>query len=140
MVGQLRFMCHKGLALRGTSAKKLPTDYVEKLIAYKRHIINLRRKHDYLLGQMGNTEATPVFFDMPANTTVDIKGSKSVLDTTGHEKLRITAMVSVLADGRKLTPFVILRRKNLPKENLPTGIIFKCNEKGWMMENSWLNG
>jgi hypothetical protein len=61
--------------------------------------------------------------------------------TTGHEKLRITVMLSVLADGRKLTPFVILKRKNLPKEKLPTGIIFKCNEKGWMIEElmvEWL--
>jgi hypothetical protein len=50
-------------------------------------------------------------------------------------------MLSVLADGRNLTPFVILRRKNLPKEKLPTGIIFKCNEKGWMTEElmvEWL--
>jgi hypothetical protein len=54
---------------------------------------------------------------MPANTIVDTKGSKSVLvKTTRHEKLRITVMLSVLADGRKLTPFVILRRKNLPKK------------------------
>jgi hypothetical protein len=79
---------------------------------------------------------------MPANTTVDTKGSKSVLiKTTGHGKLRITVMLSVQADGRKLTPFVILRRKNLPKEKLPTGIIFKCNEKGWMTEEpmvEWL--
>jgi hypothetical protein len=122
--------------------KKLPTDYVEKLIAYQRHIINLCQKHDYLLRQMGNADKTPVFFDMPANTTVDTKGSKSVLvKTTGHEKLRITVILSVLADGRKLTPFVILRRKNLPKEKLPTGIIFKCNKKGWMMEElmvKWL--
>jgi hypothetical protein len=50
-------------------------------------------------------------------------------------------MLSVLADGSKLTPFVILWRKNLPKEKLPTGIIFKCNKKGWMMEElmvEWL--
>jgi hypothetical protein len=81
------------LRRRTTLAKKLPTDYVEKLIAYQRHIINLHRKHDYLLGQMGNTDETPVFFDMPANITVDTKGSKSVLvKTTGHEKLRITVM------------------------------------------------
>jgi hypothetical protein len=81
---------------------------------------------------MGNADGTPVFFDMPANTTVDTNGSKSVLvKTTGHEKLRITMMLSVLADGRKLTPFVILRRKNLPKEKLPTGIIFKCNDRGY---------
>jgi hypothetical protein len=50
-------------------------------------------------------------------------------------------MLSVLADGRKLTPFVILRRKNLPKQKLPTDIIFKCNEEGWMTEelmDKWL--
>jgi hypothetical protein len=79
---------------------------------------------------------------MPTNTTVDTKGSKSVLvRTTGCEKLRITVMLSLLADGRKLTPLVILKRKNLPKEKLPTGIIFKCNEKGWMAEElmvEWL--
>jgi hypothetical protein len=82
------------------------------------------------------------FFDLPANTTVDTKGSKSVLvKTTRHEKLRITVMLSVLADGRKQSPFVILKRKNLPKEKLPTGIIFKCNVKGWMTEElmvEWL--
>jgi hypothetical protein len=81
-------------------------------------------------------------FDMPANTTVDAKGSKSVLvKTAGHKKLRITVMLSILAGGRKLSPFVILKRKNLPKEELPTGIIFKCNEQGWMMEEltvEWL--
>jgi hypothetical protein len=82
----LRFTRRKELALRGTLAKKLPTDYVEKLIAYQRHIINLRQKHDYLLGQMGNADETPVFFYMTANTTVDTKRSKSVLvKTTGHE-------------------------------------------------------
>jgi hypothetical protein len=140
----VRFMRRKVLALRRrtTLAKKLPTDYVEKLIAYQRHIINLCQKHDYLLGQIGNADEIPVFFDMPANTTVDTKFSKSVLvKTTGHEKLRITMMLSVLADGRKLIPFVILKRKNLPKEEVLTEIIFKCNEKGWMTEEfmvEWL--
>jgi hypothetical protein len=61
--------------------------------------------------------------------------------TTGHEKLRITVMFSVLVDGRKLTLSVILKTKYLPKEKLPTGIIFKCNEKGWITEElmvKWL--
>jgi hypothetical protein len=87
------FMRRKGLAFRRrtTLARKLPKDYVEKLIAYQRHIINLRRKHDYLLGQMGNAGETPVFFDTPTNTTVDTKSSKSIhVKTTGHEKLSIT--------------------------------------------------
>jgi hypothetical protein len=47
----------------------------------------------------------------------------------GHEELRMTVMLSVLADGKKLIPFVILERKDLTKEKLLTGIIFKCNEK-----------
>jgi hypothetical protein len=60
---------------------------------------------------------------MPSNTTVDKKGSKSVhVKTTGHEELRITTMLLVVADGRKLTPFVILKRKNLLKKKPPPGL------------------
>jgi hypothetical protein len=33
----------------------------EKLIGYQRHIINVRWKHDYLLGQKGNTDETQFF-------------------------------------------------------------------------------
>jgi hypothetical protein len=65
-----------------------------------------------------NTDETPVFFHVPADTTVDTKGSKSVLvKTTGHEKLRITVMLSVLADGRKPTPFVVLTERVFQKKN-----------------------
>jgi hypothetical protein len=39
---------------------------------------------------------------------------------------RITVMLSVLADGRKLTPFVSLKKKNLSKENL-CRVIFKSD-------------
>jgi len=38
-------------------------------------------------------------------------------------------MLSVLVDRTKLAPFVTLKRKDLPKEKLPTGIIFKCIKK-----------
>jgi hypothetical protein len=77
----VRFMCHKVLALcwRATLMEMLPTDYIEKFIAYQCHIINLHQKHDYLLGQAGDKDEITVFFDMLVNTTVDAKGSKSVL-------------------------------------------------------------
>jgi hypothetical protein len=46
------------------------------------------------------TDKTPVIFYIPANTAVDINGSKSVLvKTRGYEKLRINVRHSVLADG-----------------------------------------
>jgi hypothetical protein len=38
-------------------------------------------------------------------------------------------ILSVVADRTKLTTFVILKRKALPKEKLPTGIIFNCIKK-----------
>jgi hypothetical protein len=68
----------------------------------------------------------------PANTTVETKGSKSVLvKATGYEKLRISVMLWLMEGN---SPFVVLNGKNLPKQKLPDGIIGTCNEKGWAME------
>jgi hypothetical protein len=41
----------------------------------------------------------------------------------------------------KLTQFLILKRKNLPKEKLLGGVTFKYDENEWMTENlkvEWL--
>ena len=43
-------------------------------------------------------------------------------------------MLLVLADVRKVTSFVILKRKKLLKGKLPSGIIFQCNERGRMTD------
>lgn len=40
-----------------------------------------------------------------------------------------------------MTQFFILKRKICPKEEFASGIIFKCDEKGWMIEEfmvEWL--
>jgi hypothetical protein len=52
----------------------------------------------------------------------------------GHEKLRTAVMLSHLADGKKLTAFVILRRRDVLKGKIGSGIIEKCNEKGQVTE------
>jgi hypothetical protein len=98
--------------------QNLPTAYVEKLIAYQRHIIDLCQKCYYLLRQIDNADKTPDFFDMPASSTVNVKGSKSVPHLTKQEdvKNRITDAFS-MADGRKHTSFVIVKRQNVPEEN-----------------------
>jgi hypothetical protein len=63
------------------------------------------------------------------NTATDAKESKSVLvKTTGHEKLRITMMLSLLAGGMKLTSSAaILKRTNVLKDS---GIMFNVMRKG----------
>jgi hypothetical protein len=58
---------------------------------------------------------------MVANTTVDAKGSKSILDqTTEREELRVTVMLSVLG---------FLKRKDFPKEELCVSIVSEYDEK-----------
>jgi hypothetical protein len=51
---------------------------------------------------------------------------------TGNEKTRNTVILSVLANERKLPPYIILQRQAMRKEKVPTGLVFWCQEKGWM--------
>ena len=34
--------------------------------------------------------------------------------------------------GKKLKPMVIFKKKTMPKENLPNGVVVHCHKKGWM--------
>uniref|UniRef100_A0A8C4S949 HTH CENPB-type domain-containing protein n=1 Tax=Erpetoichthys calabaricus TaxID=27687 RepID=A0A8C4S949_ERPCA len=87
-----------------------------------------------LMGQIGNADQTAVYFENPSNTTVNAVGGKSVrVRTGGREKQWCTVMLTILADGKKLPPYVIFKRKTLPKnEKFPPGIIVRAQKKGWM--------
>lgn len=95
------------------------------------------------LKNIGNMDEVLMCFDMPGTHTVDERGSQDVrIATTGHEKMCFTVVLCVTADCSKCTPMVIFKRKTLPKEPFPRGIIVKANEKGWMtaeMFKSWIN-
>uniref|UniRef100_A0A5S6QHM3 DDE-1 domain-containing protein n=1 Tax=Trichuris muris TaxID=70415 RepID=A0A5S6QHM3_TRIMR len=81
-------------------------------------------------------DETPLTFDMLCNKTVDTKGVKSVVvRSTGHEKTRFTVVLSCLADGTKLKPMVIFKRKRKPKNTFPPGVFVHYHENGWMDEN-----
>jgi 3D (Asp-Asp-Asp) domain-containing protein len=55
--------------------------------------------------------------------------------TTGAEKQHCTAMLAITADGQKLSPCVIFKRKTVAKEMFPQGIIVWVQESGWMTED-----
>ena len=98
-------------------------------------------------------DEVPVTFDVPANRTVDVKVAKTVavrmvavrtvaVRTSGHEITHFTVAVACCADGRKLPPMIIFKRKIFPKEKIPSGVIVHVHEKGWMNEESmkiWFN-
>lgn len=74
-----RFMRRKGFALhqRTSICQKLPEAYKDKLVEFQRYV-RLRQQHGYTLGQIGNANETPVWFDMPSSTTVCERGVKAV--------------------------------------------------------------
>jgi hypothetical protein len=79
-----------------------------------------------------NADQTPVYFEMPLDTTVNKRGEKNItIISGGNEKQRCTMMLCVMVDGRKLPPYIVLKRKTLPKINM-TGIIVQAQESGWM--------
>ena len=114
------------------TARKLPEDYKDKLVAFQRFIINMRQEHYFELSQIGNADQTPLTFDLPQSTTVNIKGARDInICTTGNEKNRFTVMLACTADGGKLPPYVVFKRKTLPKGvKWPKGVHVRCQEKG----------
>lgn len=132
-----RFMRRKGFSLRRRTSicQKLPVEFEDKMVSFQRFVIRLREENNYMMGQIGNADETPVWFDMPSSTTITERGTKDVkLLSTGNEHSRFTVMLACTADGRKLPPFVIFKRKTMPKEAFPPGVVVRVNEKGYMDE------
>ena len=138
------FMNRHGLSLRVRTkiSQKLPAQLDDKITQFHRFVIDLRKNNDYDLSCIANMDETPVFFDLPGNRTVHPTGDKTVLvKTTGNEKNHFTAVLCVCADGTKLKPMLIFKRKTMPKEKFPSGVVIHVNEKGWMDKDAmyiWL--
>ncbi len=103
-------------------------------MTFQKYIIRLRTNRVYAFNHIGNADETPIYFDMPRAATVNEKGSREVkVLSTGYEKLRVTVMLCVTADGGKLPPYIILKRTLVPKnEKFPTDVIVRAQSKGWM--------
>ena len=52
-----------------------------------------------------------------------------------------TVLVACMADGTMLPPYVIFKRKTMPKDTFPPGLVIRVQEKGWMDQHltmDWL--
>ena len=123
------------LRLRTKIAQKLPAALDEKIFNFQRFIIKNRKITDFHLARIGNMDETPMCFDMPHSSTLHKKGEKTVLlRTTGHDKDHFTVVLACTADGGKLPPMVIFRRKTFPKDKFTSGVVIHNHVKGWMDE------
>ena len=62
---------------RTTISQKLPENFEDKLPKFQGFIIAKRKKQEYDLSLIWNADQTLLNFDMPANSTVDAKETKS---------------------------------------------------------------
>uniref|UniRef100_K7GC14 DDE-1 domain-containing protein n=1 Tax=Pelodiscus sinensis TaxID=13735 RepID=K7GC14_PELSI len=130
-----RFM-NRSVQLRTTIAQKLPMDSDTKLLQFQKCIIKLRKQHCYDLSLISNADQTPLHFDNAYDRTLELKGAKTVSNaTTGHEKSRFTIMLACMANGTKLPPYIVFKRKTVPRNVIfPNTVHMRVHPKGWIYE------
>ena len=156
-LGQLeyiyRFMDSNNLSLRtsGHIGRLLPKDTKNTVINY---IIELRK----IIKEGGNGEyniinvdETPLYLNMVPYKTVVRKGTRNVIiRTNNQEKIRITCILAVCADGDKLSPYIIFKGKNITALNILKSnkyimnnkIFVNININAWSTKefiNDWIN-
>lgn len=136
-----RFMKRRNLSIRTrtTVSQQLPKDYQEKLATFRAYCKNKITEKKIRPEHITNMDEVPLTFDIPVNRTVEKTGTRTVsIRTTGNEKSSFTVVLGCQANGQKLSPMVIFKRKTLPKEKFPAGVIIKANPKGWMDEEKMI--
>ena len=111
-----RFMKRHSLRVRAVTSvgQPLPDDWEAKVAKFKCFIESNRI--GIISQHIGNMDEVPMSFDLPSKFTIDCLGADSVkISTTGAEKCNFTVALAITADGGKLSPFVIFKRKTLPK-------------------------
>lgn len=140
-----RFMKRKKLSVRvrTTIGQALPTDYEEKQASFRDYIHTVIKEQKFPDSHVINMDEVPLTFDCPPNRTVDSKGVKTItVATTGNERTAFTCVLACAANGDKLKPLLIFKRKTVPKGNYPPDVLICANQKGWMCEKimlHWLN-
>lgn len=91
-------------------AQKPPKEFEQVLVNFVLYVSKIRQENNYEL--IYAADETGIWLDPIGGNCVEKKGAKEVtVLTTGHEKTRITVMLSGRSDGFKCRPFVLLNRK-----------------------------
>jgi hypothetical protein len=61
--------------------------------------------------------------------------NQSQLKTSGHEKTHYTVILACCADGTKLPPLLIFKKKMMPSDKIKQEIFIHVQAEGWMDKN-----
>ena len=127
-----RFMRRNRLSVgsRTTVRQKLPENWEEKVTNFCQFVSRRKEELAKQADRVFNMDEVPMSFDAPYSRTVETTGAESVpVLTTGHEKTGFTVVLACSESGKKLKPMVIFKKKTMPKENLPNGVVVHCHKK-----------
>jgi hypothetical protein len=92
----------------------LPVDLDSKLLSFWMYLHSVVESGPTPISpsSVGNMDETAIWIDMPGNVTIESVGKRTVhVKTTGKDRHRFTVVLSAMASGKKLKPFVIFKGK-----------------------------
>ena len=102
------------LGTPGHVGQFLPNDIKNIIINYLFDLSNIIKNGGYDEGNILNMDETPLYLNMVPNKVIAKKGDKNVVERTqNQERIRITCLLTICADGDKLPPYIIFKGKNI---------------------------
>ena len=109
---------------------------IEKIVAYILHVRRIQRKFEYEPGNIIAMDETPMWNNSVPTTTVNSTGKRDVpLKTTGHEKVRVSVVLSAKGDATKLKPMMVFGVAKRDSKALHGKLLLLQRTVGWM--NNW---
>lgn len=114
-------MIRNSLSLRtpGHVGQFLPNDIKNIIINYLLELRNIIKDGGYDEGNILNMDETSLYLNMILNKVIAQKGEKNVVvRTQNQERIRISCLLTIWADGDKLPPYIIFKGKNINNRNM----------------------
>lgn len=121
-----RFMSRNNLSVRTrtTVGQELPPDWENKKADFLKYVAEKIEENNFSTAQIINMDEVPLTFDCPPSRTVNTIGEKTIgIVTTGNDRTSFTCVLACAANGDKLKPLIIFKRKTMPKANFPSDVV-----------------
>jgi DDE superfamily endonuclease len=134
--------CSHGFSRRTPCFTKTPAQNLEQI--KNTFAIDFWRDHsEYSLSEIINADETAVYFDTPPHRIWAVKGKSAKVKQSQKHSDRLTAMLTVRADGKKLPIFFIVKGQPagiIESQELPTyppDHFYAVQENAWMDARTW---
>lgn len=138
-----KFLSRHGFSLRRktTVSQSLPDQHIDKVVSFIMKTRKMIRMEKFDSCNIGNMDETPLWLDMPGDTTVTRVGDRTVsIRSTGHDKGRFTVVLAAMADGRPLKPYVVFKGvRPISELSKVSGVVVAYSRNGWMNEDLTLD-